>query len=190
MHYLVYLFAITPIFAAGTPAVDVFLPPILNQEMSIVSIRAQLIANEIFSEIGLKLVWHLAPAKGLGCSAEPMHRTILIAFSWATPQSFQPTAMAYSNPYMRGGSCITIFMDRLQTIGRGVPNTASALFGHVLAHEIGHVLQGVTHHAETGILKEHWSREEIRGMSWRRLQFTESDKWLIHAGMNDEPPPL
>lgn len=46
------------------------------------------------------------------------------------------------------------------------------LLGHVLAHELGHVLQGVARHSEEGVLKERWSAAEIQVMPTRQLRFT------------------
>jgi len=178
VRYLIYFFIIAPMFAAGTPTVDVFLPPINNDQMFMLSFQARPIVDDIFSSVGLKVRWHRAPVKGPGCSSEPMHQTILVALSWSSANSL-PGAMAYSHPYAQGGSCVTIFMDRLRTMTGNNPSIGAALLGHVLAHEMGHVLQGVNRHSETGLLKERWSTEEINAMPWQHLQFTENDKLLI-----------
>jgi hypothetical protein len=47
-----------------------------------------------------------------------------------------------------------------------------ALLSHVLAHEIAHVLQGVSRHSESGILKARWDREDFFLMQQHRLNFT------------------
>jgi hypothetical protein len=57
-----------------------------------------------------------------------------------------------------------------------------ALLGHVMAHEIGHVLQGVVHHSEDGVMKTKWTGDEMLEMATRRLSFTKSDADLIHQG--------
>src|SRR5438874_12967268 len=74
-------------------------------------------------------------------------------------------------------------MDRLKRMVAGRPTTTTFLVGEVLAHELGHVLQGVARHSETSVLKERWSEPEIRDMPWRLLHFTPYDVQLILRGV-------
>jgi len=57
------------------------------------------------------------------------------------------------------------------------------LLGHVLAHEIGHILQGTDRHSETGLMKARWDSREIMAMDWKPLSFTADDVVLIRIGM-------
>jgi hypothetical protein len=53
----------------------------------------------------------------------------------------------------------------------------------VLAHEIGHVLQGIERHSETGVMMAKWTSEDYKQMVVKPLAFTEEDVILIHNGM-------
>jgi hypothetical protein len=74
-------------------------------------------------------------------------------------------------------------MDRLEPMVQRNPLKTGFLLGHVLAHEIAHVLQGIAHHSETGVMKGVWSENEITNMSKHRLQFTVFDLELIRKGL-------
>jgi len=48
----------------------------------------------------------------------------------------------------------------------------SSLLGHVMAHEVGHILQGTTQHSESGIMRR-WTGQDFRdGLEAARLQRT------------------
>jgi hypothetical protein len=74
-------------------------------------------------------------------------------------------------------------MDRLKPMAQRNPIGTAFLLGHVLAHEMGHVLQGLNRHSETGVLKERWSPAEIERMWKELLRFTLQDATLIHRGI-------
>jgi hypothetical protein len=55
------------------------------------------------------------------------------------------------------------------------------LLGHVLAHEIVHVLQGIKRHSDQGLMKARWTREEILQMEKQPLKLTAEDIRIIQA---------
>ena len=57
--------------------------------------------------------------------------------------------------------------------------------GHVLAHEITHVLQGTNFHAVSGVMKAVWESGECRRMTVHPLMFTATDILLIRHGLED-----
>ena len=58
-----------------------------------------------------------------------------------------------------------------------------ALLGHVLAHEITHVLQGINRHSDGGVMKAEWDAADFEQMRSRTLPFTETDVILIERGL-------
>jgi hypothetical protein len=142
---------------------------------------------DIYSEVGLTVKWSLPRPQITGCSKKPLHRTIVVALSWHTPDGLYPAAFASSNPYSVEGPCVTVFMDRLKDMAALQPLTTSFLLGHVLAHEMGHVLQGIARHSETGVLKERWSQLEIEAMWNKPLRFTDYDAALMLEGIRVLP---
>ena len=86
------------------------------------------------------------------------------------------------------------FYDRIQRMGEE-RRLASTLLGHVLAHEIGHLLLRSYSHSISGIMSERWAGGELRRISEGAMFFLphESklmrDQLLAVAVMPAEPPP-
>jgi hypothetical protein len=181
----VLLLAAMPVRArhSDTPMVELLVPPVQSIPMDLAFHRAQGLVTDIFSAIGVTVGWRLARPQTAGCSLEPMHRTILVALNSNTPAGFHSGALAISYPYATGGACVTVFMDRLRPWLEHSPTKAAYLLGHVLAHEIGHVLQGIARHSGTGVLKESWSLTEIDSMAHELLRFTPLDVEMILEGI-------
>jgi hypothetical protein len=131
--------------------------------------RAKAVSSGIFAGIGVKVLWH-TPSN---CPAE----AIFITFSNNTPASLLPGALAYAMPYE--GTHIVVFYDRV----KNNPGTVSVLLGHVIAHEVTHILQGVMRHSESGVMKAQWTGVDYQEMTWKPLQFTAEDVLLIHRGL-------
>lgn len=134
------------------------------------NVRSHEVATRIFADIGVRLEWHTAAA----CPRNALR----IQFSYKTAPSLQPGALAYA---ICGDTQIVVFYDRVNAAveQRIVP----VLLGHVLAHEITHILQGVPRHSPQGLMKAHWNADDFSQMSFRPLTFTEDDIALIHHGL-------
>jgi hypothetical protein len=131
--------------------------------------RAKAVSSAIFAGIGVKILWHSlskCPTDG-----------ILITFSNETPASLMPGALAYALPYE--GRHLVVFFDRV----KNKPGTVSVLLGHVITHEVTHILQGVARHSESGVMKANWTGADYQQMAREPLQFTDEDVLLIHRGL-------
>jgi hypothetical protein len=166
--------------------VEVIVPPVNSPPMDRALNRAEGIAADMFYQIGVQIRWRRRTSRPRERRTEPIRRTILLVFSWDTPDNLRPGAMALSYPYAADGMRITVFMDRLKPMSVSNPTTTAALLGHILAHEMGHVLQGTEHHSASGVLKESWSKEEIRMMASKPLRFTDYDARLVLDGIGGE----
>lgn len=131
--------------------------------------RAKTVSSRIFAGIGVKIQWHNFGA----CPPEG----IRISFSNETPSSLMPGALAYALPYE--GTHIVVFYDRV----RKNPGDVSVLLGHVIAHEVTHILQGMMRHSESGVMKAFWTVEDYQRMSREPLKFTDDDVQLIQSGL-------
>jgi Zn-dependent protease with chaperone function len=129
---------------------------------------ARLLAGRIFAGIGTRIEWRCGSTLEL---------PIMITISTQTPAAHHPEALAYAQPFTGG---IRIFFDRLQNYE---PGMRGPVLAYVLAHEIGHVLQGMTRHSETGIMKAHWDAQDLRRMGMKELAFTPYDVLLINHGI-------
>jgi hypothetical protein len=136
--------------------------------------RTKAVSSRIFAGIGVKIQWrHLGH-----CSTQG----ILITFSNDTPASLMPGALAYALPYE--GTHIVVFYDRVTKKSGNV----SILLGHVIAHEVTHILQGVARHSESGVMKANWTGADYQQMTREPLQFAHRDVSLIQNGLRARGP--
>ena len=130
-------------------------PPVLR--------RAQDIAAEMFAGVGVQVEWREGrPKPSQGGPAIVVHMAI------DTRPDFMPGAFAFARVYE--GVHITVFWDRVHRTRSSL--AAGAVLGHVLVHEITHILQGIDRHSETGVMKAGWTGEDFFQMTWKPLPFT------------------
>ena len=140
------------------------------------------LSSRMFAQIGVTLDWRM-PGK------ECPNGAIRISPTFDTPVKLKPGAMAFALPYE--GTYIRVFADRV--VSYQGKQQAGLVLGHVMAHEITHILEGVARHSETGVMKAHWDREDNRLMVWKPLAFAKEDVELIHvslAARHGETPAL
>ena len=83
--------------------------------------------------------------------------------------------LGYAMPYRRH---IIIFFDRIETM-----QDPWTVLGHVMVHEITHIIQGVARHSDTGLMKPHWSNDDLRAMRYKPLPFTQEDLILLYSAL-------
>jgi hypothetical protein len=124
----------------------------------------------MFSRIGVDLEWHSATHCPAGA--------IKISLSKDTPSDLKPGALAYALPYE--GTHIVVFADRVYS---NLATSHAILMGHVLAHEITHILEGCSRHSTAGLMKAYWNHGDFRQMKMGGMTFASEDIALIQAGL-------
>ncbi|HKD09830.1 MAG TPA: hypothetical protein VKB79_28245 [Bryobacteraceae bacterium] len=136
-------------------------------------LRGEAAATQILKQANIRLQWRGAESN---CSAG---NGLVVTVSSSTPEDLHPGALAYALPFE--GTHIVLFYDRvLSSVGA---STIPALLGHVLAHEIVHILEGVNLHSASGVMKERWNIVDYVDMRRGGLKFTRDDIELIDRGM-------
>jgi hypothetical protein len=138
--------------------------------------QAQYLAAQMFLEIGVRIDWH----NNRGSCRIMCRRPIVITISTDTPADLDPGWLAYSLPFE--GAHIGIFYDRVRTAA--TPAGFPYLLGHVIAHEITHIVQGTDYHAEEGLMKGKWNGTDYQEMTRKHLPFSELDVQLINKGLD------
>jgi len=143
-----------------------------NSEVAPFAVLAQAKATvaRIYAQIGVKVMW---------CSGG--RANIPVQFDIGIPSTVHPGALAYAMPYAKSGTRIHVFFDRLPDPGS--QRLAGALLGHVMAHELGHVLEGLSRHADLGVMKAQWDYLDFDQMRVRPLSFSTGDIDLIRLGV-------
>jgi hypothetical protein len=90
-------------------------------------------------------------------------------------------------PYRRR---IVIFFDRIEKM----PDAWTVL-GYVMAHEITHIIQGISRHSGSGLMKPHWSSRDLMEMRHKPLPFALEDLNLLYSRLamrreSTDPPTL
>ena len=132
--------------------------------------RARTIVEQIFAGIGMKLKWQSGSNSGIS-----------MQFDISVAPSVQPGARGYAMPYAEEGTRIHILVDRIRQ--RRSPAFESALLGHVMAHELGHVLGRFSRHSGLGLMKASWGDRELTQMLIRPLSFSGADAELIQKAV-------
>jgi hypothetical protein len=145
-------------------------------------------ATGMLAEIGVRLRWVLGGpraeggASKAGCTSRA-DREIVIRLATDTPNDVHRGALAYALPYAQAGVVVTIFCDRVLETAGGENSLGAALLAHTLAHELAHVLQGVVRHSDRGVMKAHFTAEDLRQMKLKALPFTPLDAALIRPAL-------
>jgi hypothetical protein len=155
--------------------VDVYLQ---NSQIASTVVReqAQMAAARIYSQIGITIEWHLGAQPPRDAAA------ITMQFDVDTPHAYRPGALGYAAPFQKSGTRIHVFFDRVaqaETL-----SAAGVLLGHVMAHELGHVLERCECHTQSGLMMAHWGNRELTQMQFHPMSFTPEGADMIRAGLS------
>lgn len=136
----------------------------------------QYTASTILDRINVKLEW--------SCATSETAHNIQIRLVDLPDSSSSSDALASARPYAKSGVQIQLFYDRLLPFFGRDRAQSGRLFGHVMAHEIGHVLEGVAVHSQQGIMRAHWTSGDFSQMRRHLLNFGDRDARLIRATLS------
>lgn len=161
----------------ATPGVTVYLQNRLVVPASVLG-RAEAVATGIFADIGVHAEWRTGKERR---ASDKAGVTIGMQLDSGVPDALQPGVLAYASPYGVAGTRIHVLCDRvLKTSSREL---AGPYLGHVMAHEITHVLEGISRHSAEGVMKAHWDLHDFYEMGFRPLRFAGEDVTLIQAAL-------
>lgn len=80
------------------------------------------------------------------------------------------------------GSQVYVFHHRVQELATQMREVdGSVLLGHVVAHEVGHLLLGSGSHSPGGLMAADWFKRDLRKLAQGGLLFTDDHRRRIHA---------
>jgi hypothetical protein len=168
------------------------------------------VAASLLAAAGVNTVWQHDPrdteeAHLLDLSApadrqnplEPDTRDYLVVRIVAgMPVASLPGALGYAVPHAQFGVHATILYDRiLERLSYSTEMNVPVILGHLMVHEIGHVLLGSMEHFPAGIMKAHWGNTDFRQASQGYKLFTPQQSKVIReralirvaAGLHEPP---
>lgn len=133
--------------------------------------QAKRTASAIFDSIGVHLGWYRANS----CK-NVREDTIRIYFTDHRPAYEVTETLAWT----RLGDHthrIEVYCDRVaETVE---PRLEATLLGHVIAHEVTHVLEGINRHSSDGLMKARWTHHDYFDMADHPLHIAPEDVALI-----------
>jgi len=148
------------------------------------SIPAQLLAgaieqaSRIFLKAGLQTQWLECSIGVIGvqrspdCEAPfgPTHLALrIVPGSWANGDA--TFGIAFLSAEGKGVYC-NVFYSSVEKLHTDWHVSIPPILGHVMAHELGHLLLGTHAHSEIGIMLPKWHGSELRSLTMGRLLFT------------------
>ena len=152
------------------------------------------VAAAIFQEVGVETAWVDCPLswtelKRYPACQEKMQTTDLVLRilpkSMAMKVRTGDDALGFAKPCPEDEpACdLTVFYHRVDGLATdGYPK--DRILGHVIAHEVGHVLLGLGAHSDIGIMRRVWSRHDLQHISWGLLlPFTDDQRQQLRAAV-------
>jgi hypothetical protein len=107
----------------------------------------------IFRPAGIDLVWRGSAQEGC----------ILMTIVRNAAEKVSPDAMGFAHPFADNGPNATILYERVELLAESIkPIPEYTVLGHIIAHEIGHLLLRTTEHSTAGLMRASWKPPEWR----------------------------
>ena len=82
------------------------------------------------------------------------------------------------------GAQADVFLDRIREFASRNRVGVDEILGHVVAHELGHLLLGSNAHATMGIMRSRWEEEEVKRVSRGTLYFDKLETEKMHRRLD------
>lgn len=171
---LMALIAVAPATARSAGKISVCVAA-RDEPPTLVLLRAEAISAQMFASAGVSVEW--LSQKAAACRGARQANTVALGFMTNSPADLHPGALAYAQPHE---DKIVVMFDRIEHY---VAKSDKAVLAHVMTHEIAHLLEGVSRHSETGVMKAKWDARDFDLMTYHPLLFAPEDIELIRHGM-------
>ncbi|MCC6857597.1 MAG: hypothetical protein IT158_03495 [Bryobacterales bacterium] len=154
--------------------------------------RAQREAGRIYREIGVQIEWTDCPVSGEGARPEACHsrrgpsnfELRLLSRSMVKGLPFASTAMGYAlQPHDGPGSLANVFAHRAADLASNRDLDQGLILGHLIAHELAHLLLGPGGHSSRGLMRDGWGKRELAWAAQGSLTFLPAEAERIRWRM-------
>jgi hypothetical protein len=141
--------------------------------------QAQARAESLLADAGVRMEWRRGKPLAGEAGAQAIELTLVAVMPESLVSKLDSSTLAFARPFSDRHK-ISVFCDRVAIFLQLVPySDRPTVFGHILAHEIVHVLQGVAQHSETGLMMARWTRRELSDMTAGGLPMSPEDRELV-----------
>ena len=147
-------------------------------------VQAQQEAVRIFRQAGVETVWvQCKPSPSPAdrrCQIPPSEKFLVMRIvSKALTSAESIFGMAFLSEGR--GTYSDLFYDSVEKLHKDWHASLSRVLGHVMAHEIGHLLLGTNAHSPMGIMRPNWQSQELRSIGLGTLLFTSEQARSMQA---------
>jgi hypothetical protein len=157
--------------------------------------RARKETSRIFLEAGIRTAWALCAVPGQAEPTDPRCETQPAATDIQVNILPRKMAQALMRHHSELGAAVTlphgfgrhasVFYHRVDELAESGGASRALLLGHIMAHEIGHLLLGVNSHSATGLMHVPWDRTQRERASLGTLLFTHTEAEQIRRQATD-----
>jgi hypothetical protein len=141
--------------------------------------EAEGITERIYGEAGIVLVWR--DHTGLAPDSNELSVRIVPCSLNLPGEDF---GIAFVGTDGRGVQA-DVFYSGIERLADNSAVKPAQLLGHVMAHELGHLLLGMNSHSSLGIMQAHWAGRQLRQMSTGALKFEKGQAATMGARLLD-----
>ena len=139
-------------------------------------VRAKAEATRIYRGLGITLAWTDAD------ETVDYRFTFKVVAKAITGKGIDGRAMGVAaGTIERRGTLAYAFYSRIQDVTRTIGSDIGLILGHVIAHEIGHLLLPYDSHAKSGLMRGGWDQKQAMRAETGALTFNSEEAELIRA---------
>jgi hypothetical protein len=152
------------------------------------------IAGQILREVGVQVVWwSCTGATNMMKCDDPVYpadyRVFLLPKEVERKMPVSSTGLGFvlHDPRDGVGRTAWVLSARVQALASEKQFARARLLGHVIAHELGHVLLGTPEHPTHGLMRGLWKDKDLRLAAQGALHFTLAEAKAIRAVTRGRP---
>jgi hypothetical protein len=105
-----------------------------------------------------------------------------------TSRGLKATTVGISFSAADGRGCYAdLFYEPIQQLQEQSHRSPSVILGHAMAHELGHLLLGTNSHSLSGLMRAHWTPEDLADASKGNLRFSQEQALRITSRLVQGP---
>jgi hypothetical protein len=124
----------------------------------------------IFARVGFEVMW---------TDAAPRFTVQIVARVLGYDRAASPVMGAVSRT--TSGPIAQVFFRQVEGFARIYNVDLSTMLGHVISHEVGHLLLQTASHSRTGLMRGVWDDTQVRDLARGALTFTDGQAQRIRA---------
>ena len=143
------------------------------------------IAGKIFKQAGFTILWRDCTTVQVQRSETCFGARDEIAFAVRiVPHSLSLSGEVFGVAFVGNdgqGVQADVFYSGIEQLTNDTSANPADIMGHVIAHELGHLLLGLNSHSSLGLMQAHWTDRQLRQMSMGFLKFDKRQSEAIGA---------